>query len=90
MNIFEYPEVANLSSSKSSPLVICLSNCREDSVISLDHVLEKIQQLEHSLSFKKVHGQFASGEFAAVVDKLLPLLDEDAESAAMSEVYLCG
>ena len=55
-------------------------------MISLDRVLEKMEQLEQSLSFKKVHEQFASGEYSMVVDKLLPLLDEDAESASMTEV----
>ena len=68
--------------------MVCLPNCRADPVISLDRVLEKVEQLEQSLSFKKVHEQFASGEYSTVVDKLLPLLDQDAESASMIEVCI--
>ena len=69
-------------------MVICLPNCRSDPVISLDHVLERMEQLKQSLSFKKVHEQFASGDYSTVVDKLLPLLDQDAESASMVEVCI--
>ena len=47
-----------------------------------------MEQLEQSLSFKKVHEQFASGEYSIVIDKLLPLLDQDAESASMTEVCM--
>ena len=75
-------------SDSRSLLVVCLPNCWADPVISLDHCLERMQQLEQSLSFKKVHEQFASGEYSTVVDKLLPLLDQDAESASLSEVCM--
>lgn len=78
--------MVDADSDSPSLLVICLPNCRADLVISLDRVLEKMEQLEQSLSFKKVHEQFASGEYSTVVDKLLPLLDQDAESASMIEV----
>ena len=70
-------------------LVVCLPNCREDSVISLDCVLEKMDQLEQSLSFKKVHDQFAAGDYSLVVDKLLPLLDQESETTSMNEVCTC-
>ena len=79
-------------STNSRLLVVCLPNCREDPIISLDHVLEKMEQLEQSLSFKKVHEQFESGDHTAVVDKLLPLMDQDAESASLTEVqsFVCS
>ena len=67
---------------------MCLPNCRESRVISLNHVLEKMEQLEQSLSFKMVHEQFSSGDHASVADKLLPLVDQDAESSAMIEVCI--
>ena len=86
-----FDSLVSSDSDSPSPLVVCLPNCRSDPVISLDRVLERMKQLEQSLSFKKVHEQFASGDYSTVVDKLLPLLDQDAESASMIEVcvYTC-
>ena len=63
---------------------MCLPNCKEDQVISLDVVQEKRQQLEQSTSIKQIHSLFASEDYVTVVDKLLPLLDE--ESSTLMEV----
>ena len=54
---------------------------------TLDHVRDKLKQLEQCVSFKHIHDLFVSCEYSPVVDKLLPILEQDSGPPLEVHVY---
>ena len=48
-------------------------------MFSPDEVCDKIKQLEQCVSMNEIQDLYKSCEYSAVVDKLLPLFDEDPD-----------
>ncbi len=57
---------------------INFSTCMQ-TIFSSDEVRDKIKQLEQCVSMNEIHDLYKICEYSAVVDKLLPLFDEDPD-----------